>query len=78
MITLNISSVDSTFRTINTYNELAKIGCWSPMHMFKDYSFIDKYLSEHPEHEKNMIGVSKAKNIRQRISENIFFPLFTV
>ena len=78
MITLNISSVDSTFRTINTYNELAKIGCWSPMHMFKDYSFIDKYLSEHPEHEKNMIGVSKAKNIRQRISENKFFPLFTV
>lgn len=78
MITLNTTSVESSYRTVETFHSLADIKYWTPMHLFKDYSFIDTYLSAHSEHKKNMIGVTKEKDIRQRISEMRYFPLFTI
>ena len=53
--------------TIKRYMKVATIKCWSPMHLWGKYEFVDSFLSKHTEYASNMIGTSNRNDVKHRI-----------
>lgn len=60
---------DAAEKTIIRYMDISDIKCWSPMHLWEKYDYIDTFLTALPNLATNMIAVTQRTDVLKCIKE---------
>ncbi len=64
------------YKTVKRYMEIAEFENWSPMHLWDDYGYVDRFVSGHLEYCKNMIAVTNKPGVKKQIEAGKIFNLW--
>lgn len=76
MIPLDPRFDDIAVETVKRYFEIADFKSWSPMHLWGDYDFVDRFLKFNPGYAKNMIAITRRLDVKMQIKLGEYYPIF--
>lgn len=76
MIPLDPRFDNVAVETIRRYFEIADFISWSPMHLWGDYDFVDRFLKFNPGYAKNMIAITRRLDVKMQIKLGEYYPIF--
>lgn len=75
MIPLDPRVSGTAYETVKRYMEVMSFKAWSPMHLWRKYEFVDKFLDEHPEYAANMVAITENQKVKKQIQLGKKFSL---